>query len=141
MESRAKYRTKHRDDLLSFLRTIPGQHVTASDVQAYFKNNGKNIGTATIYRQLDRMVDEGLVTKFTIDSTSPACYQYLEPETHCQDDICYHCKCEECGRVIHLHCHEIPEFHKHILEHHGFEVNSMRTVYYGICSDCAKKRG
>jgi len=136
METKTTYKTRHRDQLLSYLKTVPGQHVTVQDIQTYFKDKKTGIGTATIYRQLERMVEEGLVTKYTIDNNSPACFEYIEQETQCHKEACNHCKCEICGRLIHLHCTEIPEVHKHILEHHGFAVNSMRTVYYGICRDC-----
>jgi ABC-type Zn uptake system ZnuABC Zn-binding protein ZnuA len=51
---------------------------------------------------------------------------------------CYHCKCEKCGKLIHLQCDEVENLRKHMMEHHSFEMNPVRTVFYGICSDCRK---
>lgn len=53
--------------------------------------------------------------------------------------IGYHCKCEKCGKLIHLHCHEVEELSQHMMEHHSFELNAMRTVFYGVCSECRQK--
>ena len=47
--------------------------------------------------------------------------------------------CEKCGKLIHLHCEELEGIGEHLLKDHGFTLNSMRTVLYGICEDCAGK--
>ncbi len=140
MYQKAPYRTKQRNELLAYLETVPGQHVTVSDVCAYFKAHGKTIGTTTVYRQLEKMVDEGLITKYIIDGNSPTCFEYVGEHTHETEEVCYHCKCEVCGRLIHLHCDELPDLERHILERHGFAINPMRTVFYGVCAECSRAR-
>lgn len=57
---------------------MEGKHVTVSDICKYFKSQGISIGTTTVYRQLDRMVEQGLVAKYVVDGTSSACFEYLE---------------------------------------------------------------
>ena len=47
-------------------------------------------------------------------------------------------KCEKCGKLIHLQCNEVESLKQHMMEHHGFEMDSLRTVFYGICSECKK---
>ncbi len=37
-----------------------------------------------------------------------------------------------------MHCDELNGIKEHLEEHHGFRLNSMRTVFYGICEDCEK---
>ncbi len=69
-----QYNTKHRDALLTYLKSRPGVHMTAADVCSHFRTEGDAIGTTTVYRQLDRLVDEGLVSKYFIDENSPACF-------------------------------------------------------------------
>ena len=59
-----QYNTKHRDALLTYLKSRPGIHMTAADVCSYFRAEGEAIGTTTVYRQLDRLVDEGIFTDF-----------------------------------------------------------------------------
>lgn len=133
---KGQYRTKQRDELRTFLESVPGKHITAGDVCEYFKKSGTPIGMATVYRQLEKMVDEGLVTKYNIDAGSPACFEYMG--SHLSEDNCYHCKCQVCGKLIHMHCDELSGLKKHILEHHGFSIDPMRTVFYGVCQSCAE---
>lgn len=129
------YKTKQREELLRYLRTAPGDHITVGDICGHFQRCGRPIGTATVYRQLERMVDEGLVNKYLIDAATPACFAYIGRESH-GGETCFHCKCERCGRLIHLHCEELEGLSGHILEHHGFAVNPLRTVFYGVCENC-----
>ena len=72
MSSRTQYKTKQREALFTYFASIPGQHFTVNDVCAYFHAQGYPIGMTTVYRQLDRMVDEGLVNKYIIDANTPA---------------------------------------------------------------------
>lgn len=129
----SQYKTKQREALLSYLMSLPGEHVTAADVCAHFRDEGASIGTATVYRHLENLVDEGLVSKYIIDGSSPACFEYTGS---CRDEVCFHCKCEKCGALIHLHCDELAGIGAHIAAHHGFTINPMRTVFYGLCDAC-----
>lgn len=136
MNHKNQYKTKHRDELLTFLEAAPGKHITIHEICEHFKQAGTPIGTTTIYRQLERMVDEGLVNKYVIDGNSAACFAYVGHQNHMQEGTCFHLKCEKCGRLIHLKCEELERLQSHILEDHDFLINPMRTVFYGICSDC-----
>lgn len=92
-----------------------------------------------MYRQLDRMVEQGLVAKYVVDGTSSACFEYLGHDEHCHKHICFHCKCEKCGKVIHLECGEMTHLGEHMLADHGFQWDFTRTVFYGICEECRGK--
>ncbi len=135
-EKNGSYVTKQRELLLAYLRTVPGKHVTVSDICDYFSPNDAAIGQTTIYRQLDKLVDEGLVNKYTFDGGSPACFEYTAEDAHVGVGPCYHCKCVQCGKLIHLHCDDIQELQTHLLEHHGFRMSPVRTVFYGLCETC-----
>ena len=138
MTMKPKYKTKQREVLLSYLRSTAGNHITAGDVCEYFKEQGTPIGQATVYRQLESLVDEGIMNKYHIDANSPACFEYVEEETHGGEAVCFHAKCGECGKLIHLHCEEILKIKNHLLKDHGFVLDDRRTVFYGLCEDCAK---
>ena len=135
MSKKTSYKTRQREELISFLRTTDSDHVTVGEVCGHFQRCGCPIGTATVYRHLERMVDEGLVQKYTIDANTPACFEYVGADSH-SGESCFHCKCERCGRLIHLHCEELQGLSAHIRESHGFTINPMRTVFYGLCDAC-----
>ena len=132
----SQYKTKQRDALISYLMASPGKHVTAGDICAHFRACGSSIGTATVYRQLETLVDEGIVSKYLIDSSSPACFEYVGNGAHIEGNTCFHCKCEKCGVLLHIHCDELESIGAHIAACHGFTINPMRTVFYGVCDAC-----
>ncbi len=136
MEQRSKYKTKHRKVLLEYFETLPGSHVTANDICEYFREKGAPIGLSTVYRQLESLVDEGIISKYIIDSNSPACFEYTGSGVHEDKEVCFHCKCEKCGALIHLHCDELEQIQAHLYEEHRFRLNPMRTVFYGTCEQC-----
>lgn len=138
MAERTKYNTRQRDRILGFLTGVQGVHITAADVCEHFRSQGDPIGQSTVYRQLERLVDEGLLNKYNIDINSPACFEYTGEKSH-SGDVCFHCKCEKCGRVIHLHCDEIKELKDHMMAEHHFMLDPVRTVYYGVCEECMDK--
>ncbi len=141
MSEKTAYKTKQRGILLDYLKTVPGEHITAGDVCAYFHDQGSPIGQSTVYRQLERLVDEGIVSKYVIDGSSAACFEYTGERAQTEKETCYHCKCEKCGRLVHLHCDEVAQLSEHLYEHHRFRLNPMRTVFYGLCEDCLNEAG
>ena len=132
------YKTKQSNEILSCLQSFRGNHITVQMILHYFSEQGKNIGIATVYRQLDKLEQEGLVRKFISDGKNGACYQLIGED--CHDNVNhYHLKCERCGKLIHLHCDTLDSLEEHILAQHGFGVNPLKTVFYGICKECAEK--
>ena len=138
MAEKSMYKTKQREELLEYLVSVQGEHITVSEIKDYFAARGKTIGIATIYRQLEKMVNEGIVTKYVIDANSPACFEYVADDEDHDKEVCFHCKCEKCGKLIHLHCEELEEMQGHLSDEHEFKLNPMRTVLYGLCGECSK---
>ena len=141
MANKSQYRTKQMAEILSYLQSMQGSHVTVHDIHAYFKSKNISVGTTTIYRHLDRMVEEGIDAKYVVDEKSSACFEYLGDKSHCHPTVCFHCKCEKCGKLIHLHCKELEAVYLHLLNDHGFQVDAPRSVIYGLCEDCQQTGG
>ena len=120
------------------MKSVQGSHVTVNEICEYFKNQGISMGTTTVYRHLEKMVREGVVAKYVVDGTSSACFEYTGEKKQDSQPVCYHCKCEKCGKLIHLQCEEVESLKQHMMEHHNFEMDALRTVFYGICSECRK---
>ena len=131
------YRTRQQDELLEYLKETPGMHHTAAQIRDHFASREQSIGTATIYRQLERFVADGTVRKYLLDAGGSACYEYVPQSESCA--LHFHCKCEKCGRLIHLNCDELRQVREHLLERHGFSWHSGKTVFYGICDQCRKR--
>ncbi|MDO4543334.1 MAG: transcriptional repressor [Clostridia bacterium] len=139
MEKRANYNTRQAAEILDYLRAAQGRHVTAGEICEHFKAHGIAVGTTTVYRSLERMVEQGAVVKYVVDGTSGACFEYIGGQQACEKPVCFHCKCRSCGRVIHLHCDEAESLGRHLREEHEFEMDSARTVFLGVCGECRVK--
>jgi len=135
MNSRSRYKTKQRETLIGYFESRPGQHITAGEVCEFCREQGTGVGQSTVYRQLESLVDEGIINKYTIDVNSPACFEYAGKHDE-TGQTCFHCKCEKCGKLIHLHCDELEEIQSHLGREHHFRLDPRRTVFYGLCEEC-----
>ena len=131
------YKTRQREVILNYLVENKNNHVTVGKISDFLESNGNHVGVTTIYRHLDKLLEQGLVKKYTVDGTTSACFQYSGDEERC--DFHYHLKCNKCGRLIHMDCSRISELCRHIMKSHGFSVDLCRTVFYGVCQDCKEK--
>ena len=59
------YNTKHREEVLSVLKNAE-KHLTAEEICSRLRENGKAIGVTTVYRQLSKLENEGLLRKYTV---------------------------------------------------------------------------
>ena len=89
---------------------------------------------ATIYRQLEQLVHDGQMRKYMIDSGSAACFEYIGAAHGHARFI--HCKCEKCGKILHIDRSEIEEMTRALEASSGFRMDNVQTVLYGICGDC-----
>ena len=129
------YKTRQKEAIMEYFIAREGQHVTAAGVVDYLRGQGQTIAPSTVERCLERLENEGVLRKYVIDESSAACWQYIREHETCEHH--FHLKCTRCGRLIHADCEFLSELDHHIAEHHGFRVDSRKTVLYGLCADCA----
>lgn len=134
-----KYNTKHSNDILFYLQENPGVHLTAQEICRHLNDSGRKVGLTTVYRQIERLVESGLVNKYVTDGSESACFEYIGNDGQMHDKNCFHCKCTGCGKLIHLECGEISHLENHLLSDHDFILDMTRTVFYGLCNECRKK--
>ncbi|HHU53450.1 MAG TPA: transcriptional repressor [Clostridiaceae bacterium] len=130
------YKTQQKTELMSYLEQMKGKHVTVNQIIEHFSEIGVQIGVTTIYRQLNRLVDTGLVKKYFIDEISGSCFEYVDINCKNSDQDHFHLKCEICDQLIHFECQEVMELQNHVKAEHGFIIDPVRTVFYGTCKKC-----
>ena len=123
--------------ILECLKENSGRHLTADEISDILKKKDSPVSTATIYRQLEKLTSSGDIRKYTSSPDEPACYQYHGMHSECAHH--FHLKCTECNRLIHVSCDYLDEIGELVLEHHGFKIDNTRTVFYGVCQNCAEK--
>ena len=129
-----EYKTKQSEALLRFFEENPNRHFTAAEIEQGLSGCGEKLGKATVYRRLERLVDEGRVRRFLCDEKS-CCYQFAGGE-ECKNH--YHLKCLKCGELLHVECNFLDEMQAHVLEHHGFLVDTEKITLCGVCEKCRK---
>lgn len=134
---REQYNTAQRRAIIDCLLGAGG-HMTASAVYAELAENGHRVSPATVYRQLEKLVDEGLAVKSRPVGEKSACFEIVD-RSACMRTRCYHAKCTVCGRLIHLDCEKVDELCAHMLTDHGFRVDMSSTVLFGVCESCARR--
>lgn len=135
---RNSYNTKQREEILQFIYGRGKKHFTAGDIISSLEKSGGTVGSATVYRTIDRLVGEGKIRKFFIDGGTSACYQLSDGASSEKCAEHFHLKCLSCQKLYHVDCRHIEELKKHIKSEHGFDIDMSKTVLYGICGDCKK---
>jgi Fur family ferric uptake transcriptional regulator len=133
------YATRQREALGAYLRERAGQHVSAEDIIAHFAASEDPIGRATVYRYLRKLEQDGIVRRYVTDGREASCFQYVGES--CGAEEHFHLKCERCGTLQHIQCHTLSSLGSHIKGEHGFDMNPLKTVLYGICQDCQTTEG
>lgn len=130
--SRERYRTKQKDIILNYLKENEGKHVKVQDIYNGLKNSGNGIGVSTIYRYLDRLIEEGEIKKYLLDGNAAACYQYGTEDMSEQE---YHLRCVKCGGLFHFQSEDIDHLSNE-MKNKGMSVNLKDTVFSGECNTC-----
>ncbi len=130
------YNTRQKEAVLGCLKAHSEGHIHAAEIAEQLAAAGEKVGLTTIYRNLDKLVEEGVVKKF-ISEGSSACYQYVGDGHSCAEH--FHLKCGCCGKLIHLKCRTFDRLSAHILEEHGFLSDPGRSTLYGTCGECRGK--
>ena len=134
MKEPRSYKTRQRSQVLECLMQNSEKHMTADEILEQLRKSNIEIGKSTVYRTLEKLIEEEKVRKYLSDEGQSACYQYIDENGNCTRH--FHLKCTRCGKLIHLECDYITEIERHVYEQHKFIVDNTKTVLYGVCEDC-----
>jgi Fur family ferric uptake transcriptional regulator len=104
--------------------------LAAEEVVAALAANGLKVGTATVYRTIDVLLDGGFIIehnrgegfrRFAANRELPHHEQLL---------------CTVCGRVEEFREASLERMTSRVAESHGFERERHRLVIYGTCASC-----
>lgn len=127
------YQTKHLKQIEALFEEHPGEHFTAEQVLMMFRKQGKVIGLSTCYRNMEKLVSSGMITKY--ETGGKSCFSLCNKN----DKEHYHLRCTNCGSLLHTDCDYLDALSEHIKKDHGFVLNKQRSVLYGICKECRNK--
>ncbi len=131
------YKTEQRTQLYKFLKKFPHRYFTVEEIRDELTSEGDVISISTIYRNISRLLEAGIIKKNVAMDGREASFRYID-DRHCRNEI--HVKCTICGKIFHAD-HILSELlRQKLLEKNAFFLDLNKTVLYGICEDCCKKR-
>ncbi len=109
-------------------------HLDAEQLFMRMKAHGHKISRATVYRNLDLLVECGLVRKYRLGHDR-FLFEHVHPgQSH------DHIACRECGSVVEFVSPAISSLLKEILKAHGFVPEESALQVMGLCGICATSR-
>ena len=116
------------------LAKLHGSHPTADEVYQSMKDEYPSISRATVYRNLNKMSDNGQALIVRVSSGADHFDDTLRPH--------YHVVCAKCGRVDDVEV-DLPSSVTESLDKAtapGFTITGYELLFCGLCSACAQER-
>lgn len=130
-----EYRTDQRTALTDFFKKNCDRQFTIDGILSEMPGISK-ISRSAVYRNVDRMVQDGILCKSIATGSRRALYQFIH-EGECCERL--HLRCEKCGRLFHMESEGEEEKLKNMLEKSGFQLDERSTVLVGTCRECKKR--
>jgi len=112
-------------------------HLSADDVFVRVRRRQPGIGIATVYRNLEFLNREGLLSRLHFGQ-GKAYYELNDDEREHH----HHLVCTECGGItdytefIERELKLIKDLEKELSRKHNFDINSHQLHFYGVCPKC-----
>ena len=126
------YQTEQRKLLLDFFAAHSGEAFSVDGILAALPASAQ-VSRSAVYRNMDRMVHDGLLRKTLSADGRRTLYQYADCGEHCAR---IHLQCEKCGRVFHMEDAEEEARLRDSLGRSGFKLDEHASVLSGTCRDC-----
>lgn len=108
-------------------------HLDAEQVLAAMTKRGVKISRATVYRNLDLLVEAGLVRRYRLGRN-----RYLYEHVHLGQSH-DHLVCRDCGRVVEFVSPGIVALQAEICKAHGFDPGDHHLTITSLCDECAAR--
>jgi Fur family ferric uptake transcriptional regulator len=121
--------TRQRD-MVARVVFAGGELLSVEGVQRRLRDQGHRVGTATIYRALDVMVESGAVRSHDFGEGFKRFEPLLTPGQH------GHLICSRCGRVTEFSTDRFERLLPMVADEHAFLHQTHRVEIRGLCAAC-----
>ena len=118
---------KNTEIILSIINKSK-EHLTAEQIFFKAKEINPKIVLATIYNNLNKMVDEGLIRRVTIQGMTTVYDKTMRHD---------HLICKNCGKIMDV---SLDDLSKMIDKKLNIKIISYDLNIHYICNDCLKQR-
>lgn len=124
----AKRNTIQRQLVIAAVRSL-ADHPTAEEVYDRITMEYPDISKGTVYRNLNSLVDSGLLGKVSVPSGADR-YDHILARH-------YHIKCTKCGKFMNVENFDyIQGMDEKVAGVTGYKMNHHDIVFSGLCEDC-----
>lgn len=130
------YNTEQRKILIDFMSKNSEIPFTIEELIIALQNDTNIVsvpGRSTVYRLMNKLVEEGVVKRFVKGHSRHFHYQIVASH-HCHDHI--HMKCTKCGKLYHMDNAQTEKILCEVLSSMNFAVDKEETTLYGLCKTC-----
>ncbi len=120
-------RSRQREEILKILRNTD-THPTASWIYDELKKDFNNLSMGTVYRNVNILIDQNLVTKIEAGSSFDRFDGNVEPH--------YHFICRECDSIYDMPIQLMEELNEQANQSINHQVEEHRINFYGLCENC-----
>lgn len=131
----ASYNTKQKNILLGWLTAHADNSFTIEDLSEKLSDGDGCPGKSTVYRLVNRLVDDGVVKRFVKGNSRHFYYQLAGSDCKCH----LHMKCTMCGALLHMSHEESEAIMETVLGKDLFTIDSSSTTLFGVCAGCSGK--
>lgn len=121
--------TRQRD-LVSRAVFAGGEYRSVEGVQRRLREQGHRVGTATVYRALDLLLESGLVRAHDFGEGFKRFEPLLSPGRH------GHLICARCGRVTEFSTERFERLLPLVADEHDFQHQAHQVEIRGLCRLC-----
>lgn len=106
-------------------------HPTAEDLYKYIHQKYYDIGVATVYRNLNKLFEKGIIRKITGIDGSSHYDNCIEPH--------HHFICNYCGKIYDIPSNICEDLIAKAEEFTDCKIISMDMTFRGFCKSCEKE--
>ena len=135
----ASYQTAQKKILIEYMTKHCDTAFTVEELAEKIGEDGcrEHVpGKSTLYRLMQKMVEDGRVKRFVKGNSRRFVYQIAAGE-RCDSHL--HLKCTECGKLLHMDDDESLEILSTVLAKNSFNIDEKKTVLLGKCGECSVK--
>lgn len=130
------YNTCQRQELIDFLAKNQDKQYTIEQLSSELNSSDsleKKIGKSTVYRLINKMLEDGIVRRTVKGTSRQFLYQYSDIES-CRSHL--HMKCRQCGKVLHMDDNASQNLMRLLHDNSRFDLDLKDTLLLGKCDKC-----
>lgn len=129
------YNTKTGQAIQHFIEMHENQQFAVGDVVDYMDERGINVNLTTVYRNLDRMVEQNRLAKYKTACSDTYQYRIVRADGGCHSHL--HMNCRICGKILHMDGETMKRIVDSLSEEYGFVLECENSMLGGVCRECA----